>query len=67
VLEDDLTHIRAGGWALPRRTWRERVAAARLLPRDLAKRAARRCAAAAGMPARSGRAGRWPASPCSHS
>jgi len=45
VLEDDLTRIRAGGWALPRRTWRERAAAARCLPRDLAKRAARRCAA----------------------
>ena len=44
VVEDDLTRIRDGGWALPRRSWAERLTAARRLPQDLAKRAARQCA-----------------------
>lgn len=44
VVEDDATRIHAGGWELARRSWGERLTAARRLPQDLAKRAARQCA-----------------------
>lgn len=44
MVEDDATRIHAGGWELARRSWAERLTAARRLPQDLAKRAARQCA-----------------------
>ena len=44
MVEDDATRIHAGGWELARRSWAERLTAARRLPQHLAKRSARQCA-----------------------